>query len=313
MKRLNILVIGGTGYLGSNLVQSLVAKGYNVSVLFRGLSEKSKFKNVNYVKGDINNTKDIEKATKEANYVYYFASSTNPKSSENNLLFDISSNLNPIILMLNSCVKNNVKKFIFCSSGGTVYGNHKQMPIKEEFTCQPISSYGIVKHNMEMYIKYFNRKHNLNYEILRLSNPYGCNHLQNPIKGIIPTYINRILEDRDLKVYGDGTVVRDYIYIDDFIQLCIKLLTLDKKNNTLNVGTGIGTSINELIKKIELVCNKKATISYMPSRDFDVHNNFLDITKVYDVYKWTPKISLEKGLYKVLSLNEKKVNQSEKI
>lgn len=306
MKKLNILVIGGTGYLGSHLVQSLVVNGYNVRVLYRGLSGKSKYKDVDYVKGDINNTKDIEKATRGVDFVYYFASSTNPKSSENDLLFDISSNLYPIIFTLNSCVKNKIKKFIFCSSGGTVYGNHNQMPIKEEFSCQPISSYGIVKHNMEMYIKYFYRKYNLNYEILRLSNPYGGNHLKNPIKGIIPTYINRILENRDLKVYGDGTVVRDYIYIDDFIQLSIKLLTLDKKNNTLNVGTGIGTSINELIKKIELVCNKKATISYMPSRDFDVHKNCLDITKAYDIYEWTPKISLEKGLYRIVHSNEEK-------
>jgi len=302
MKKFNILVIGGTGFLGSNLVSALDREGHHIRVLSRGhIRQEENHKNVEYIKGDINNNRDLDEAINGIDYVYHFASTTNPKSSESDLLFDVSSNLSAVIGTLNKCVKNDIKKFIFCSSGGTVYGNHNEMPISEESPCAPISSYGLVKYNIEMYIKYFNYKYNLNYEILRLSNPYGINQLTDGTHSIIPTYIKRILDNREIKVFGNGSVVRDYIYIDDFINLTLKLLTIREKNNTLNIGSGKGTSICELIHKIELLCGKKALIQYLPERKFDVSKNYLDINKVREVYRWKPKISLDDGLKRTLN------------
>lgn len=297
MKKLNILVVGGTGFLGSNLVGALDREGHYVRVLSRGhVREEENYKNVDYIEGDISNDEDLEEALNKIDYVYHLASTTNPKSSENDLLFDVSSNLSSTINILNKCVKNNIKKFIFCSSGGTVYGNHNQMPISEEFSCEPISSYGIVKYNIEMYIKYFNYKYNLNYEILRLSNPYGIKQFPDGSQGVIPTYMKKILNNHEIQVFGDGSSVRDYIYIDDFINLSLKLLTNRKKNNILNIGSGRGTSIGELIHKIELISDKKARIQYLPKRKFDVLEIYLDINQVRKVYGWKPKITLDEGL-----------------
>lgn len=301
MKKVNILVIGGTGFLGSCLVSRLLKEGSAVKVFSRGNPKSIQTHvNVEYIEGDIIKSDKLNSLFNKIDYVYYFASTTNPKSSENDLIFDLSSNLIPFISILNKCVENNIKKFIFCSSGGTVYGNNNKMPLSENSLCKPISSYGLVKLNMEFYIKYFNRKYNLSYDILRLSNPYGVNNLSQNLSGIIPTYIKNIVSENEIKVYGNGDIVRDYIYIEDFIDLNLKLLTTQEKNNIMNVGSGKGTSILELIKKIESVVGKKARIEYLPKREFDVDKNVLKITKVRDIYGWEPKISLNEGIKRTL-------------
>lgn len=301
MKKLNILVIGGTGFLGSNLVQALDMEGHNVRVLSRGkLRQTENYKNVDYVLGDINNNRALDTSMNGIDYVFHLASTTNPKSSENDLLFDVSTNLSITINILRKCVKNNIKKLIFCSSGGTVYGNQSKMPISENILCQPISSYGLVKYNIEMYIKYFNYKYNLDYEILRLSNPYGIRQFPNGSQGVIPTFIENILNDREIKVFGNGSSIRDYIYIDDFVALSLKLLSKHQKNNILNIGSGEGTSISQLIKKIELLIGKKANIKLCQERNFDVSQIYLNIDKVHDIYGWKPRITLDDGLKKTL-------------
>ena len=297
MKKLKILIIGGTGFLGSQLVTKLHEKGHQIRVLSRGGAKKNvTHKEIEYIKADVSNAQILSRAIDEIDYVYYFASTTNPKRSEDDLIFDLSSNLIPVINVLHQCVNKKVKKFIFCSSGGTVYGDQGKSPISETSSCDPVSSYGLVKLTIENYIKYFNYKYDLRYEILRLSNPYGANQFTDGTFGIIPTYIDSVTNNKIVNIYGDGKIVRDYIHIDDFICLNLKLLTTTKKNNILNVGTGIGTSINQLIRKIELHSGKKAKVRYLPKRKFDVSINYLDIKKVKEVYGWQPKIFLDDGL-----------------
>ncbi len=301
MDKLKILIIGGTGFIGSQLVNELHKKGHQIRVLSRNGTRKNvHYKQVEYIKGSVEDKQIISSVINDIDYVYYFATTTNPKQSEEDLITDLSSNLIPIVNVLYQCVNKGIKKFIFCSSGGTVYGNQNKIPINEKSLCNPISSYGLVKLSIENYIKYFNHKYNLNYEILRLSNPYGANQLTDGTFGIIPTYINAILSDKLISVYGDGEIVRDYIYIDDFITLNLKLLTTKTKNNIINVGTGIGTSIKQLIHKIETISGKKANVQYLPKRNFDVSVNCLEIQKVQKIYDWKPKISLDEGIKKTL-------------
>ena len=297
MEKLKILIIGGTGFLGSQLVVKLHEKGHQIRVISRdGAKKNVSRKQIEYIKADVNNTQILSRVIDGIDYIYYFASTTNPKRSEDDLIFDLSSNLIPVINVLHQCVNKKVKKFIFCSSGGTVYGDQGKNPISETSPCDPVSSYGLVKYTIENYIKYFNYKYDLSYEILRLSNPYGDNQLTDGTFGIIPTYINSVTNSKVINIYGDGKIVRDYIHIDDFIYLNLKLLTTTKKNNILNVGTGIGTSINQLIQKIELHTGKKAKVRYLPKRKFDVSINYLNIEKVKEIYGWQPKIFLDVGL-----------------
>jgi UDP-glucose 4-epimerase len=301
MEKLKLLIIGGTGFIGSQLVNELNKKGHQIRVLSRNGARKNDcYKQVEYIEGSVGDKQIISSVINDIDYVYYFATTTNPKQSEKDLISDLSSNLIPIVNVLYQCVNKGIKKFIFCSSGGTVYGNQNKIPINEKSLCNPISSYGLVKLSIENYIKYFNHKYNLNYEILRLSNPYGANQFTDGTFGIIPTYIHAILSDKLISVYGEGEIVRDYIYIDDFISLNLKLLTTTTKNNIINVGTGIGTSIKELIHKIEIISGKKANVQYLPKRNFDVSVNCLEIKKVQKIYNWKPTISLDEGIKKTL-------------
>jgi UDP-glucose 4-epimerase len=302
MKKLNILVFGGTGFLGFNLVKALAKEKHHVRVFSRGnIKPLETLKNVNYIVGDISNNADLKEVLKDIDFVFHFASTTNPKIGENDLFFDLSTNLASTINILDKCVENNIKKFIFCSSGGTVYGNHDITPISEDCVCEPISSYGLVKHSIEMYIKYFSKKYDLNYEILRVSNPYGYGQFPDGSQGVIPIFIKNILNNIEIQVFGDGTSVRDYIYIDDFIDLNLKLLTINQKNNTLNIASGKGISINDLIRKIEFQISKTAKIKYLPKRKFDVSKVHLNINKVKQVYNWEPKIDLDNGLKTTLN------------
>ena len=310
MKNLTILVIGGTGFIGSNLVIGLQKLGYYVIVFSRGHpSVLGKIKNVEYVVGNISNHGEIDEVLDKVDYVFHFASSTNPKSSENDLIFDLTSNLISSIHIMESCVRNNIKKLIYCSSGGTVYGIHDQMPLTESSICEPISSYGLVKFGIENYLKYFNYKYNLDYEILRLSNPYGIGQSYAGNQGIIAIFIDRILNGDEIQVFGNGSIIRDYIYIDDFVSLCIKLLVTRKKNNILNVGSGNGTSISDIINGIEEITKVKAKIKYLAERKFDVPEIYLDINKAKDIYDWEPKVELHEGLIKTIQwIKEKKID-----
>jgi UDP-glucose 4-epimerase len=147
-----------------------------------------------------------------------------------------------------------------------------------------------------MYIKYFSRRYNLNYEILRVSNPYGYGQFPGGSQGVIPIFIKKILHNIEIQVFGDGTSVRDYIYIDDFIDLSLKLLTINQKNNTMNIASGKAISINDLIRKIEFQIDKTAKIKYLPKRKFDVSKVHLNINQVKQAYNWEPKIDLDSGL-----------------
>jgi len=310
MKNLTILVIGGTGFIGSNLVMALQKLDYHVIVFSRGHpSVLGIIKNVEYIIGNISNHGEIDEVMGRVDYVFHFASSTNPKSSENDLIFDITSNLVSSIYIMEACVRNNVKKLIYCSSGGTVYGIHDEMPLHEDVNCKPISSYGLVKYSIENYLEYFNHKYNLNYEVLRLSNPYGIGQSYAASQGIIAIFINKILNDDEIQVFGNGSIVRDYIYIEDFVSLCTTLLTTEKKNNILNVGSGIGNSISDIIFYIENILNKKAKVKYLPERKFDVPEIYLDISKVKELYGWEPKVDLKTGIKKTIGWIKGETNE----
>lgn len=310
MNNATVLVIGGTGFVGSNLALALEKLGYYVIVFSRGHpSILGRITNVEYIIGNISNHGEIDEVMERVDYVFHFASSTNPKSSENDLVFDISSNLIASIHIMEACVRNNVKKLIYCSSGGTVYGIHNEMPLSETVECKPISSYGLVKFSIENYIEYFHYKYNLDYEILRLSNPFGIGQSYNGNQGVIAIFINRILNGEEIQVFGNGSIIRDYIYIDDFVSLCLKLLTNEKKNNTLNVGSGKGVSIKHIISSIEEITGEKAKIKHLAQRKFDVPEIYLDISLAKKVYDWEPKTSFNEGLVTTIEWIRKKIGE----
>lgn len=302
MKKEKVLVIGGTGFIGSHVANLLLLNNYSVKVVSRNTKHKNiNSKDIEYITADINNKSEVNKFTSDIQYVFHIASTTNPQSSSDDLNFDIQTNLCSTINILEACVKNNILKFIYFSSGGTVYGVPEILPVKEKANCLPISSYGIVKLTVEHYINYFHHKHGLSYNILRLSNPYGPGQSPLGTQGLIGIFLYKIQKNIDINIFGDGHIIRDYIYIDDVAELCIKVLQSNQENHIINVGSGIGTTINDVVNEIINITNQSPNILYTEHRNFDVPKIYLDITKAKQIFDWEPSTTLSNGIKKTLT------------
>jgi len=191
--------------------------------------------------------------------------------------------------------KANVKKIIFPSSGGTVYGYPEPSSINEEHKTNPICSYGICKLMIEKYLYMFNNLYGLDYQILRISNPYGPYH--NALsQGVINVFLSKIIKGETIEIWGDGSICRDYIYIDDVIDILEMMANKDIDAKILNIGSGEGTSLNNLIKIMKSITGANFNVEYKEGRKVDVPVNILDISKACKLLDWKPKISLEEGI-----------------
>jgi UDP-glucose 4-epimerase len=210
-------------------------------------------------------------------------------------IFDIQSNLVNSVSLLNMMVKAEIKRIVFLSSGGTVYGNPTETPTRETHTLRPISSHGIVKVAIENYLSMYEMLYKIKPIILRASNPYGPRQGHFQTQGVISTFLKSIKFNKELVVWGSGDVVRDYIYIDDLVKLCYQA-SISDTCGVFNVGSGRGASINEIINIISQVTNITPNTKYYPKREFDVQRIVLDISKTAETFQWIPKISIEEGI-----------------
>ena len=296
------LVLGGGGFIGSHLSDELISNGYDV-VVFDKLNFSKKNivhikNNLSVLEGDFNNDVDIVKSLKGVDYVFHLVSSTLPASSNKNPIYDVETNLISSLMLLNESINNKVKKIIFISSGGTVYGFPKKIPIKEDHPRQPICSYGIIKKTIEDYLYMYNRLHGLDYTVFRISNPYG--ERQNPlsIQGAIPVFLRKIAKDEQVEIWGDGSITRDYIYIKDVVKVLVSALKISSENKIFNLGSGVGRSLNELIEVMKKVTGKDIKPKYEEARGLDVPVNVLDISLIKSVQNWKPTTDIESGITK---------------
>lgn len=296
---MNILIIGGTGFIGQHLCRAL-AKDHNIFVFARHSPlNRSAFPTGDggsLILGDITQSYSINNACNKIDCIVYLASSVIPATSNFDPIFDIQSNLIGAVNTLNAAINNKVRRFIFLSSGGTVYGSGTRNNFKETDPEMPLCSYGITKLATEKYIHMFHKLHGLSYSILRLSNPYGPGHLLDKPQGVIGFFIDRILQEEPLEIWGDGTIERDFIYIQDAINAITRAIFADSTAQLLNIGSGVSTSINELIDIIGSETAKKPKLRYMASRPFDIQRSVLDITAAQEILGWTPNTRLREGI-----------------
>ena len=298
--KMNILVLGGGGFIGSAIVDKLLENGFSVRVFERqGILPYRVFlrsESIEWITGDWQNHYDLSNALENIDVVIHLISTTVPKSSNDDLIYDIQSNVIPTLQMLELAKLKKTKKIIFISSGGTVYGTPQYIPIDEKHPTNPIVSYGISKLTIEKYLLMFEKLYGIQSKILRVSNPYG--RRQNPEKaqGAIDVFLYKALKNEKITIWGDGEIIRDYIYIDDVADAFIKTLKYTGQERIFNIGAGQGVSLNELIKKIELVLGNKIQKEYLAGRSFDVPKNILDISLAKKELNWSPTINTEKGL-----------------
>lgn len=297
MKR--CIVFGANGFLGSNIVGELLAAGH--SVLACDLSRE--FANLGrwmhprlaLLSLDFIDHAAVAEAVVGADWVFHLVSTTVPASSNRNMCFDVETNVCSSIRLLESCVRAGVHRVIFASSGGTVYGHVNHLPIPENTREQPRVSYGIAKLAIEKYCSVFQELHGLRSVCLRVSNPYGPGH-QGMVQGIIPVFLKRIRSNEAIEVWGDGTVVRDYVYISDVARAFRLAAQYDGPYSVINIGSGVGLAVKELLTKLEAVVGYPLQVRYGSARSFDVPNVVLDIERARGELGWSPLVSLEDGL-----------------
>jgi UDP-glucose 4-epimerase len=299
-KTLRALVLGGGGFIGSHLVASLLAQGAQVRVLERPYRQRTaalpEHPALEWQEGDFGNSQDIQRALEDVDTVFHLVSTTQPQSSNDDPSFDVSSNLLATLNLLELLREKKATTLVFVSSGGTVYGRPQHTPITETHPTEPTCSYGIVKLAIEKYLALYHLLHGLDYRVLRLANPYGPGQEANRAQGVVGTFLSRVVQDEPIEVWGDGSVVRDYLYISDTISAMLQVAGYQGAERIFNIGSGGGHSVREIIAAIEQVTGKKAQARYTAARKFDVPVSVLDITRARNELGWQPKIDLNAGL-----------------
>jgi UDP-glucose 4-epimerase len=294
------LILGGGGFLGSHLCEALLTQGHDVRILDRpNLARFKPFQchsTVEWIDGDFVNLKDVDNAVSGCDIIYHLVSTTLPRSSNENPVYDVETNVIGTLHLLESVRKHKTKKIIFVSSGGTVYGIPKEIPIKETHPTEPICSYGIAKLAIEKYMSLFHLLHGIEYCVLRLSNPFGERQRVSAAQGAIAVFLNKALRNEEIEIWGDGSVIRDYFYVSDAVSALLQALSYEGESRIFNIGSGVGRSLNELLDAIDALIGTPVKRVYKPSRAFDVPANILDISKAKKQLNWKPQMQFSEGL-----------------
>ncbi len=313
MKRLNILVTGGAGFIGSNLVDRLIAEGHKVAVIDNlstgkkeNINSKAKFYNMDICDKAIREIFKNEKI----DVVYHNAAQISVQKSINDPIFDGEVNILGTINVLEACNEAKVKKIIY-SSTAAVYGEPKYLGIDENHPINPISFYGISKYTPEQYIKTYSNLYGIDYTILRYSNAYGIRQDPKGEGGVVAIFLDKLFKGESPIIFGDGTATRDFIYIDDIVEANIKALHKGSKE-IFNIGTGKATSICDLFYLMKEIMNVEIDVEFGEKRNGDIKYSYFCINKAKEKLEWVPRNTLEEGLYRTIKYYERLLTKESK-
>ena len=290
------LVLGGNGFIGSHVVDRLLRGGHRVSVLDRAPEQhRAPLAGVDYTLAEFDDFASIRNALREADVVFHLISTTVPSTSNEDPVADIEGNLVATVRMLDMAVQEKISKLVFLSSGGTVYGVPDTVPVSENNPTRPICSHGVIKLAIERYLFMYKQLHGLNYTVLRVSNPYGERQGHIDVQGVIGTFVQRILHDKRITIWGDGTVERDYIYVGDVAEACVSAAESDVVG-VFNIGSGTSSSINDVVAALVNSTGTSIEPEYLPGRDFDVPAIYLDCAKAAETLNWRATVRLHDGI-----------------
>jgi len=293
---MKVLVLGGNGFIGSHVVDHLLDTGHKVRVFDRSPERyREPLKQVEYRLGCFDDTFQVAEALQGMDAVCHLISTTVPGTSNMDPVADVENNLINTLNLLEQMRKKGLSRILYLSSGGTVYGNPESSPVSEDHPLNPISSYGIVKVAIEKYLFMYQQLYGLKPVILRPSNPYGPRQGHAGVQGLIGTLLVRALAGDVLEIWGDGSIVRDYMYVGDLACLCVRALE-SNICSVLNAGSGEGRSINEIISMIRDVTDGDLQLSYSDGRAFDVKEVVLDINRASSQLDWQPEVPLSDGI-----------------
>lgn len=294
------IIFGGGGFIGSAIADRLLLEGHSLRIFERPRVLPYRHfhpgENVEWITGDMLSTHDVGNAIEGMDAVLHLVSSTLPKTSNDDMVYDVQSNLVSTLQLLNLMVSHSVRKMVFISSGGTVYGKPEYTPIDEKHPTDPLVSYGITKLAIEKYLLMFERLHGIKANILRVANPYGERQRIETAQGAVGVFLHRALTGQPIEIWGDGSTTRDYIYISDVAEAFCRAVAYDGPESVFNISSGTGTSLNDLLNVLEDALGKPVERRHLPGRPFDVPVSILSNALAMKELKWSPRVTLRDGI-----------------
>ncbi len=311
---MKVLVTGGAGFIGSHIVDKLIEKGFEVFIIDNlstgkreNINEKAKF-----VCGDINDERLLNNLFKENNfsYIFHLAAQISVSNSVREPVKDAQVNIIGSLKLIKKSIESGVKKIIFSSTGGAIYGEAETFPTTEEVFPKPVSPYAIAKFSVENYLRFAKREFGLNYTILRYSNVYGPRQDPCGEAGVVAIFSSRMLQNKNTIIFGDGKYIRDYVFVSDVAQANIKAME-NGDGKIFNISTAKGTSVNELFQILKELTGYRKAPFYKPEREGDVRKSVLSYEKAKRELKWEPKINIDEGLKSTVEWFKEKIKQKD--
>jgi UDP-glucose 4-epimerase len=302
---MRVTIFGGGGFIGSAVADRLLREGHSLRIFERPRVQPYRTfdpgEEVEWVTGDMLSTHDVTDALTGADVVIHLVSTTLPKSSNDDPIYDVQSNVVASLHLLDAMRAQRTGRIVFISSGGTVYGAPKYLPVDERHPTEPEVSYGITKLAIEKYLLMYGRLFGIRPVILRVANPFGARQRVETAQGAVAVFLRRAMRGLPIDIWGDGSVTRDFIYISDVADAFAKALDYAGDHAVFNISSGVGTSLNELIALLEDVLGISVTRRYLKGRPFDVPVNVLANDLARRALGWEPRVAMREGLARTVA------------
>lgn len=298
--KMKILIFGGGGFIGSTIADRLLADGHALRIFERPRVPPYRSfapgESVEWIGGDLSSAHDVGDALASVDAVMHLVSTTLPKGSNDDPVYDVQSNVVATLQMLEGMVRAKVSRIVFISSGGTVYGTPRYLPIDEAHPTEPLVSYGITKLMIEKYLRIYQQLHGIRPVILRVANPYGERQRIETAQGAIGVFAHRALAGQPIEIWGDGSVTRDYIHVQDVAEAFVQALGYEGPHTCFNISSGVGVSLNQVVDMLSQVLGQRVAVDYRAGRPFDVKVNVLANTRACEELAWAPQVGMQAGL-----------------
>jgi len=293
-----VVLIGAGGFFGTNLSRHLAPQVTELRCVGLHQSFPEAMQGLTWSVGDMAEVStDILSG---CDTVVHLASTSAP-GTDLDISHDAESNVLASLRLFDRCVTAGVNRLVFISSGGTVYGVPCHVPIPESAPTQPITAYGVAKLAVEKYLEIYARLHGLDYRVLRISNLYGPYQTTANTQGVVAAFLAKALRNEPLEIWGDGRVVRDYVFVEDAAAAVVAAMHYRGPERIFNIGSGMGMSLNEVIAAIEALLGHRLEKNYKPGRSVDVPANILDCTLARQELGWTARTAFALGLDKTFA------------
>lgn len=295
------LVLGGGGFIGTHLCLRLAGQVRSLRVFGHQSTPPAPLAGLDWFSGDIADPASLSAAIAGFDIVFHLVNATTPATANRDKIGDVRANVLSTLSVLETCLEQGVKRVIFASSGGTIYGPTDVIPTNEDAACWPITAYGVSKLAIERYLHLYEYMHELDYRVLRISNPYGPHQRVTGQQGVIAAFIQRILAGRPIEVWGDGSVQRDFLYVGDVAEAFQRAAEHAGPERIFNIGSGVSRSVNEVIAALAEVVGAPVEVNHHAARKVDVPISALDIGRAERALGWRPQTDFIEGLSRTVS------------